>query len=68
MGMNSLHLSSPLLTSPAYQCLCSSFCLFKTWRKKEIAATTSATKLWMLRESKKSKTLLIYTKAGGLMT
>lgn len=66
--MNSLSLSSPLLTFPAYQCLCSSFCLFKMCRKKGIAAITSATKLWTLRESKKGKTLFIYTKAGGLMT
>lgn len=65
--MNSLSLSFPLLTVLAYQCLSFSFCLFKTWRKKEIAATTAATKLWILKEAKKSKTLFIDTKAVGLM-
>lgn len=56
MDRNSHNLSSPLLISTAYKSLHSSFCLFKTWRKKEIADTNSATKVWILRKSKKSKT------------
>lgn len=62
MNKNSFNLSSPLQPPPAYQHSCSSFCLLRIGKGKK------RTKLQTLRKFSRSKTVLEYTKAGGVMT
>lgn len=64
MGMNSHSFSSPLLISSAYKCLHPSFCLFKSWRKKKIADTNSATKSVDIESIQEEKGFLLIHQGG----